>query len=301
MRGILFEYIKKAIAENPNVFFITADVGFNLVEPMFEKFPERAMNIGIAEQNLVGVAAGLCNLGFKPIAYSYTNFLAERAFEQIRDDICLHHYAPVFVGTTTGFDGGILGPTHHAVDDMAGIKALPNMRIYSPSTSESMELILKEALAAEEASFIRFTKSELSENRKIEGINRFMIKNENAPVLVVSHGKMAQNCFKAAAAYPNFSLFAMDRIKPLDEKVTKELLKKYEKIVIVEDNFKSAGLFNSICQFAVENKIQGKEIVSLSPEEKYEERIGDASYLEDENNLSSEKINKFLQSLENKK
>ena len=72
---------------------------------VFENFPDRALNIGVAEQNLIGIAAGLSNAGFKPVVYSYTNFLAERAFEQIRDDICLHHYAPIIAGTTTGFDG----------------------------------------------------------------------------------------------------------------------------------------------------------------------------------------------------
>jgi transketolase len=297
MRSILFQQIKKAVAEDPNVFFLTADVGFNLVESMFEQFPDRAMNIGVAEQNLVGIAAGLCNLGFKPIVYSYTNFLAERAFEQIRNDICVHHYAAIFVGTTTGFDNGILGPTHLSLDDMAGLKALPNLRIYSPSTSESMGLVIKEALASGEASFIRFTKSELSEGKEVAAVNRFMVKNQNAPVLLVSHGKMAQNCFKAAALNESFSLFAMDRIKPFDGEHMRKLSQEYKKIVVVEDSFKSAGLYVSISQFVVENRITQAEIISLSPREFYDERIGSAEYFEDKNGLSPEKIAGFIQSI----
>lgn len=300
MRGIIFDYIKKTIADDPNVFFLTGDVGFNLVESMFEQFPDRAMNIGVAEQNLVGVAAGLCNLGFKPICYSYTNFLAERSFEQIRDDICLHQYAPIFLGTTTGFDNGILGPTHLALDDMAGLKALPHIRIYSPSTAEAAGCIIKEALALKnEAAFIRFTKSELSEGKAVVAANRFMMERADAPVLVISHGKMAQNCFKAAGTSENFSLFAMDTIKPLDEKNTAKLLQSYKKVVVVEDNFKSAGLYNSIAQFAVEKNLRDAEIVSLSPSETYNDRIGSAEYFEEKYGLLPRQIVDFVEALVN--
>lgn len=298
MRGVLFDHVKKAIAENPDVFFLTGDVGFNLVESMFEQFPDRAMNVGVAEQNLVGIAAGLCNLGFKPICYSYTNFLAERSLEQIRNDICLHKYAPIFAGTTTGFDGGILGPTHLALDDMAGLKSLPNLRIYSPSTTESMGLVIKEALALKgEAAFIRFTKSEFSEGKEISAVNRFAVERKGATTVALSHGKMVQNCCKAAAINPNFSVFAMDKIKPFDGENMNKLLKEYRKIVVVEDNFKSAGLYNSVCQFVVENNLRSADIVSLSPREIYDERIGSAEYFEEKNGLSPEKISKFIGSL----
>ena len=298
MRGILFDYVKKAIVADPNVFFLTGGVGFNLVETMFQQFPDRAMNVGVAEQNLVGVAAGLCNLGFKPICYSYTNFLAERAFEQIRDDICLHRYAPIFLGTTTGFDNGILGPTHLALDDMAGLKALPNIRIYSPSTAESMDLVVKEALALKhEAVFIRFTKSELSEGKPIGTVNRFMIERKGAPILLLSHGKMAQNCYKAATANDGISVFAMDRIKPFDEEAVRTLAQAYRIIVVVEDNFKSAGLFNSVAQFFVEENISGVIVTSVSPPEIYEESIGSAEYFEDKHGLTPEKITAFVNKL----
>jgi transketolase len=257
------------------------------------------MNVGVAEQNLVGIAAGLCNLGFKPICYSYTNFLAERSFEQIRDDICLHNYAPIFLGTTTGFDNGILGPTHLALDDMAGLKVLPNLRIYSPSTAESMELIIKETLGLkQEAAFIRFTKSEFSEGKEAIAINRFLIERKTVPVVALSHGKMVQNCYKAAAINQNFSIFAMDRIKPFDGESMRKLLKEYKKIVVVEDNFKSAGLYNSTCQFIVENNLRNEGIISLSPEEIYDERIGSAEYFEEKNGLSPEGIVTFMEKLQ---
>jgi transketolase len=286
------------MAEDPKVFFVTADVGYHLAEPIFENFPDRALNVGIAEQNLIGIAAGLCNAGFRPFVYSYTNFLAERAFEQLRDDICLHRYAPIIAGTTTGFDGSILGPTHFALDDMAGIRALPNMRVYSPGSNESMGLIIKEAHGINnEASFIRFTKSEFAEGKPIESINHFVAPNDAARTLVMSHGKMVQNCHKAAGIEPSFALFAMDRIKPLDGEIMKTLVRKYQRIVVAEDNFRTAGLFNAVAQWLAENKIRNVELISISPKEEYNERIGSTAYMEDLYGLSPEKIAAFITSL----
>ena len=143
---------------NQSLFFLTGDTGFNLVETIFDQAPNRALNVGVAEQNLIGIASGLVNIGFIPICYAITNFLVERCFEQIRNDICLHEYKVILVGTSTGYDNGALGATHHKLDDIGALKVLPNLRIYSPSGKKSMSVILKEALAAKHASFIRISK-----------------------------------------------------------------------------------------------------------------------------------------------
>lgn len=295
MRAVLFQKIHESMRRNPRLFFLTAGVGFNLIEPMCKEFPDRTMNVGIAEQNLVGVAAGLSSMGFKAICYSYTNFLAERAFEQIRNDICLHCYAPILIGTTAGFDNAGLGATHHALDDIGALKALPHLRIYSPSSSESIGMVFDEALASEQASFIRFTKSDFSEGHPVSDINRFLIKNDSE-ILVLSHGKMVANSVTASAIAPKFDLFAMDQIKPLDEIKLEKLFAVYKEIIVVEDNFKS-GLYNSLAQWMAEHDVKNTRLYSISVEEKYRGEIGDAAYLEDLNGLSPQKIADFIEKI----
>ena len=149
----------------------------------------------------------------------------------------------------------------------------------------------------DEAAFIRFTKAEFSEGHAIDTVNRFLVRDDKASVLAVSHGKMAQNCFKAAQLSPGFAVFAMDRIKPFDEESMVALMKQYKKIVVVEDNFKSAGLFNSIAQFLVEKNIKDVEVISLSPAEVYEDRIGTAEYFEEKHRLSPGKIATFIREI----
>ena len=90
MRVIFFDKLIELMRTDSSIFFLTGDTGFHLVEPIFEEFPDRSLNVGVAEQNMIGIASGLVNAGFIPVCYAITNFLIERCFEQIRNDICLH-------------------------------------------------------------------------------------------------------------------------------------------------------------------------------------------------------------------
>ena len=288
MRTTLFEELTQSMREDESIFFLTAATGYNLVEPIFDEFPNRSLNVGIAEQNMIGIASGLVNTGFIPVCYAITNFLVERPFEQIRNDICLHAYKIILVGTSTGYDQGALGATHHILDDIGALKALPNIRIYSPSGTKSMSIIFKEALNSNMASFMRIPKGSLTETSEVISPNHFILEN-NSPVLVISHGKMVKNSIAAYEILPTFSLYSMDRIKPLDDSTLKELFEKFEVFIVIEDNFNS-GLYNSICQWLIENDVTNRKIISISPEEMYDDILGDTNYLENKHGLSPRKI-----------
>ena len=296
MRHIFFEKFKKKMDENESLFFLTGDTGFNLVEPILQKYPNRSMNVGVAEQNLIGIASGLASMGFIPVCYAITNFLVERCFEQIRNDICLHKYKILLIGTSTGYDNGALGPTHHKLDDIGAAKVFPNISIYSPSGQKSISLILDEALESDHASFIRISKADFLEECDVLSPNHFISTNQSN-LLLITHGKMLSKAFNVYKSYPNFSLFAMDRIKSLDDKLLSELFDKYSKVVVLEDNFKS-GLFNSLCQWSCENHYNKNKIFSISPDEKYDEIVGTAEYLEDLNGISEEKIKNKLEQIQ---
>lgn len=134
MRNEFFKLLEEEMRRDESLFFIAADMGLGLVEPIQREFPDRFLNIGISEQNMIGIAAGLCNTGFRPFCYTISNFITERCFEQIRNDVCLHKYPVTIVGTSTGFDNGLLGPTHQILDDIGCMKILPEMNIYSPGS-----------------------------------------------------------------------------------------------------------------------------------------------------------------------
>jgi transketolase len=299
MRGLFFDKLKNLMKEDKSIFFLTGDTGFNLVESMLEEMPERALNVGVAEQNMIGIASGLVNVGFVPVCYAITNFLVERSFEQIRNDICLHEYKVILVGTSTGYDNGALGATHHKLDDIGALKVLPNLRIYSPSSYSSMSAIFKEAVEAKHASFIRIPKEGIREEVEALSPNHFVRKTKSS-TLVVSHGKMVGNALSAYHISPDFSLFAMDRIKPLEDRLLHNLFDEYKTIIVIEDNFRS-GLFNSLCQWSIEKKASHSNIFSISPEESYDEIMGNSVFLENAHGLSTNKIIKSVAQIINKK
>ena len=297
MRADYFRFLTEAMRKDENIFFLMGDTGYNLVEPLFEEFPDRTLNVGVAEQNLIGIAAGLSNMGFKPVCYAISQFLVQRCYEQIRNDLCYHDYPVTLVGTSAGLDNGALWATHYIVDDIGGMKPLPNMHIYSPSSVESIKKIFDETMKLPHPSYIRITKSSFSEEKHVEGINRFIIKNENSDILVLSHGRMIKNSCEAEKSLPKFSIFAVDKIKPIENSI-ENIIKNYNKIVVIEDNFNS-GLYNSICQFVAEKKIDKKELYSISVDEDFGANTGDTSFLDDMFGLSPEKITSFIKQLGN--
>jgi transketolase len=299
MRSEYFKLLTEAMRKDKKIFFLMADTGYNLVEPLFEEFPDRTLNVGIAEQNLIGIAAGLANMGFKPICYAISQFLVQRAYEQIRNDLCHHDYPVVLVGTSSGLDNGALWATHYVVDDIGCLKPLPNIHIYSPSSVESIKHIFSETMKINHPTYIRITKSIFSENKIVENHNRFILNNKNSKILVISHGRMIKRVFEISKSLTNFSIFAIDKIKPLDDSI-KNIIQNYSKIVVIEDNFNS-GLFNSLCQFVIEKEIHNSKLYSICVTEDYGKNTGDTSFLDDKFGLSPMKIATFLQQLENSK
>src|SRR5438105_15570926 len=139
-RGITMrdEFARSMIAlhrQRRDLVFITGDVGYMAVEGIAQTFGERFINAGIAEQNMVSLAAGMAREGHQPWLYSIAPFAVFRPYEQIRTDVCLHRLAVKLVGNGGGYGYGIMGPTHHALEDVGAMRALPNMRVYVPLTA----------------------------------------------------------------------------------------------------------------------------------------------------------------------
>jgi transketolase len=290
MRALFFEHLRKQMQTDKRLFVLAADMGLGLVEPFQKDFPERYINVGIAEQNMAGVAAGLCNAGFRPFCYTICNFLVERCFEQLRNDICYHNYPVTLVGTSTGYDNGSLGPTHHVIDDIGCVKILPNIRIYSPGTVTAMREAFQDILKEETPAYLRVGKGSYDLPAEGGGVNRMVRVSEESDVLIITHGTIIQSIMKALGEPPIASVYCMTKIKPLDKETLAPLLRKYPKIVVIEDHFGGSGLFNSLCQYAVESRITGGRLLSLASLDRYADRIGDKDYFADLYGLTPEKV-----------
>lgn len=145
----------------PGFVFLTGDLGYKALEPVREALGPRFVNAGVAEQNMVTVAAGLARAGMRPWVYSIAPFVYARPFEQIRNDVCLHRLPVVLVGNGGGYGYGVMGATHHALEDYGVLLCLPNLRAYVPAFDEDLPTLVPHLFTTDHPAYLRLGLSEL--------------------------------------------------------------------------------------------------------------------------------------------
>jgi transketolase len=166
MRDIFCQEMIAAFKKNPFVF-LTGDLGFKALEPLREIMGERFINVGVAEQNMVSVAAGIAESGLQVFAYSISPFIYARPFEQIRNDICLHNLPVTLVGNGGGYGYGVMGATHHAIEDYGALLTLQNMNVFVPVFDSDVGAMITKISALKKPSYLR-----LGLEQKLEGVDK---------------------------------------------------------------------------------------------------------------------------------
>lgn len=154
MRNIFVDEINHIMREDGRVVFLSAECGFNVTEGLEAEFPERCYNLGIAEQSLVGTAAGVALRGLRPVAYTMAMFLTMRAYEQIRVDVAYQSLPVLLAGVIPGLGYGNSGPTHHSIEDAAIMRVLPNMVVIYPGHEVDVRAAVHQALQMDSPCYI---------------------------------------------------------------------------------------------------------------------------------------------------
>src|SRR5512133_2393816 len=155
MRNIFIRKLMEFAQTNDDLYVLTADLGYRALEPFRDAYPTRLINVGVAEQNMVGIAAGLAMMGKKVCVYSIVPFVTLRCFEQIRNDVCFHYFNVTFVGVGGGFSYGNQGVSHNTTEDLAVMRALPNMSVFSPGDAIEANAMSELALRHQGPAYIR--------------------------------------------------------------------------------------------------------------------------------------------------
>ena len=163
MRNIFCQSLV-AKAADPDFVFLTGDLGFMALEPLRDALGGRFLNAGVAEQNMVAVAAGLAKTGMRPWAYSIAPFIYARPFEMIRNDVCLHDLPVVLVGNGGGYGYGVMGCTHHALGDYGALLTLPNLLAFVPAFDEDVPVMVDRLFAESHPAYLRLGLGEKPEN-----------------------------------------------------------------------------------------------------------------------------------------
>ena len=254
------------IKKNKKIVVITAENRASL-KNIAEKLNQNFIDVGISEQSLIGIGAGLAKLGFLPIMHGYSAFLTMRAFEFIRTDLGYPSLPSVLVGTFNGLsataNGTANGPTHQAIEDIALMRLVPNMTVVAPSDlSETLE-ILDNISKLNGPLYIRDSNCE-SMNIEREPFvwekNECVVKGNN--VAILSYGTILDICLKVSKKLSeksfSHSVYNMRFLKPIDKEILHEIFDKFEKIFVIEDHINMGALASIVKEFAWENHKDNK-------------------------------------------
>jgi transketolase len=255
MRVEFVDTVAKVMQSDEKALFLSGDLGFNAFEGLQKSFGPRFLNVGVAEQNMIGVAAGMALEGYRPWAYSIAPFAVYRCLEQIRNDVCLHKLPVHIAGNGGGFTYGIMGATHHALEDMAVLKALPNMRLYFPCTNNQVEAAVRQIAATDGPTYLRLGFSGYPMNvaalrENAETLTR--VYSEGGDVVVVGIGQGVQIALKALDSgildRSRVSVFGIARF-PFEVASDPELFStcaRAKRVIVIEEHYRSGGIAESL-------------------------------------------------------
>ena len=243
------------VQENPNVVVLDADLAAATKTGMFKKdFPERHIDCGIAECNMIGIAAGLAAAGMTPFASSFAMFAAGRAFEQVRNSVGYPHLNVKIGATHGGISVGEDGATHQCCEDIALMRTIPGMTVIVPSDDIEAKAAVKAAAAMEVPVYMRFGRLAVpvinDEDYKFE-IGKGNVLKEGTDVAIIANGLCVAESLEAAkkleAEGINAQVINMATVKPLDTELVLKAAKETGKVVTVEEHSVIGGLGSAVC------------------------------------------------------
>ena len=274
MRNKFSETIFKNIKKNKNIYVVAADISPSGAMAKFQKSNNNFINVGVAEQNMIGVCAGLAMSGKKVFAYTIAPFSIYRPFEMVRDDICYQNLPITVVGMGAGTIYANLGGTHTAIEDISIARSIPNMTVISPCDPQELVSAVNYCCTKNKSpTYLIIGKSgeKIITKKAVEkwkfGKIRKLINGHNTCIL--SHGPISQLAYDAInIKKKKISLYSCSTLKPFDEKGIKRIFRKYSKIITLEDHSIIGGLSDIVTNLAFKNRYQGK-IITNSLKDKF--------------------------------
>jgi len=284
MRDAFLDKLTELAAADKDVVLLTADLGFGVFENFESKFPGQYFNVGVAEQNMTGLAAGLALEGKKVITYSIANFPTLRCLEQIRNDGCYHDLNITIVASGGGFSYGSLGMSHHATEDIAILRALPAMSVVAPGTvweaSEAIEALVK----GDGVGYLRLDKTVADENSTpLFSLGRSIRYREGADVTLLSTGGILRDTIQAAELLQELGIDAgvvsMHSIKPIDKDAIIAAANETGGIVTIEEHNIDGGLGSAVAEVCMDSGFIPKKFLRIGLDNQYSSIVGSQDYL----------------------
>ena len=296
MRNALAKTVEKLAEKNKKLVILSGDIGNKLFDSYKAKFSSRFYNCGIAEANMTSVAAGLAMNNFTPITYTITPFNTTRCLEQIRNDICYHNLPAIIVGVGAGLSYGLLGGSHHALEDISFLRSIPNMHVVCPADPIEVEILLEKAILLQKPVYFRIGKKGEpkihSEYPDLE-IGKGHIYKKGQDIAIISSGNIFSNAIELAKLLEtdniNAEIINMHTIKPIDTTLLNSTFNKFDLVISLEEHSLIGGLGSTIAEWMVDNNIQ-KKLMRFGTDDNFAFPLGNQEYLRKKHGLDIQTI-----------
>lgn len=296
MRKAFFEVLDDIAATHGDIYLLTGDLGFNLFDSFRARYPDRFYDVGVAESNMIGIAAGLSLSGKNVYCYSIVPFLTMRAYEHIRLDIAYNNLNVKLVGVGGGFTYGLEGFTHFGLEDLALMRVLPNMTVVVPADPVEARQLAKISCEYPSPLYIRLGRTgepAIHNDTCNFKMGKGMILSEGRDIAIFAIGSMVFEAKRAVDILRKEGITAtlvnMHTLKPLDVDLINQCASTYDVIFSIEEHYIIGGLGSALAEVLCENSYQGK-IVRIGIPEKLQGHIGNGDYLREKYGLTATKI-----------
>jgi transketolase len=286
MRTAFIEALTQAAKQDPRIMLLVGDLGFGVVNDFAERFPKQFVNVGVAEQNMAGIAAGLALSGKIVFTYSIANFPILRCLEQLRNDVCYHQANVVSVSVGCGFSYGALGMTHHGNEDIGIMRTLPHMTTIAPGDPLETQAATAEAAKGIGPVFLRLGRAgePIVHNRSVNWeLGKAITVNEGKDITLISTGAMLKSTVDAAEVLfekgINARVLSMHTLKPIDGKAILDAAHETGGILTIEEHSHIGGLGGAVAEIIAEEAEQKVCFKRIALPSEFSKHVGNQDYL----------------------
>lgn len=297
MRNAFMRTLENLAAHDPSIFFITGDLGFGVVERFAECHPDQFLNAGVAEQNMTGVATGLALCGLTVFTYSIANFPTIRCLEQVRNDVCHHRANVKIVSTGGGLAYGALGYSHHALEDLAVMRALPNILVVAPGDPVEAELATRALAAHHGPAYLRLGKAGEPVCHGVQPsfeIGQAIPLGDGQDATIITTGAMLRTALDVSSdlrsAGIGVQVLSMHTLKPIDVGAVVAAATRTGALVTLEEHSLVGGLGSAVAEVLADEDVPAHLLRLGIPSGESTHAIGSQQFLRGRYGLSREAV-----------
>jgi len=301
MRTAFLKELFELAKQDERIVLIVGDLGFGVVGPFMEQLPRQFINAGVAEQNMTGMAAGLALSGKIAFTYSIANFPTMRCLEQVRNDVCYHNANVKVVSVGGGFTYGAMGATHHAIEDLAVMRALPGLVVVAPGDPVEARAATRAIVSYSGPCYLRLGKAgePIVHTSAIDfELGKAICMREGADATLISTGGILQNTVRAAerlaAEGIQTRVLSMHTLKPLDVDAVLAAARETEAIFTIEEHSVLGGLGTAVAEVLAEAEGLKAPLKRLGVPAAFSPHIGSQDYMLQCHGLTPEAIAKTV-------